>query len=126
MKRILIGTLAAIGAVFVAIFIFAVLASTGDLATRPDSYHVMYELTGVGDASITIENESGGTEQHTVSLPWYKNFDARCGQFLYLSAQNDGYRFGELKATIYVDGHAIQNAETTEQYGIASVSGRAR
>ncbi len=86
-------------------------------------HHVTYQLTGSGGAaSITIKNESGGTEQHTVPVPWTKEFDAPAGRFLYLSAQNKGD--GLLEATIYVDAKPIQHAETTERYGIASVSGR--
>jgi hypothetical protein len=85
-------------------------------------HHITYQLTGSeGAASITIKNETGGTEQHTVPIPWTKEFDAPTGRFLYLSAQNKGD--GLLEATIYVDAKAIQHAETTERYGIASVSG---
>jgi hypothetical protein len=85
-------------------------------------HHVTYQLTGSeGSASITIENETGGTKQHTVPVPWTKEFDAPVGRFLYLSAQNKGD--GWLVATIYVDAKAIQRAETTERYGIASVKG---
>ncbi len=85
-------------------------------------HHVTYQLTGSeGAASITIKNETGGTEQHTVPVPWTREFDAPAGRFLYLSAQNKGD--GLLQATIYVDARAIQHAETTQPYGIASVSG---
>jgi hypothetical protein len=99
---------------------FFVLAIIGSLT--PISHHITYQLTGSGGpASITIKNESGGTEQHTVPVPWTMEFDAPFGRFLYLSAQNRGGGF--LEATIYVDAKAIQHAETTERYGIASVSG---
>ena len=86
------------------------------------SHRVTYQLVGTASsASVTIENESGGSEQHVVSVPWVKEFKAGEGRFVYLSAQNKGY--GRLEATIYVDGQTIQSAETTEQYGIATASG---
>ncbi len=94
-------------------------------SSSPATHRVTYQLTGSSSsASITIENESGGTEQHTVAVPWTKEFRAHQGQFVYLSAQNQG--LGRLEAIIYVDGRPIQRAETTEQYGIASASGSVR
>jgi hypothetical protein len=100
--------------------------STGLGGTSSSVTHrVTYQLSGTAtSASITIENESGGTEQHTVSVPWVKEFQASQGRFVYLSAQNQGR--GRLEAIIYVDGQPIQRAETTEQYGIASASGSVR
>jgi hypothetical protein len=89
------------------------------------THRVNYDLTGTAlSASITIQNESGGTEQHVVRVPWTKEFRAPQGSFVYLSAQNRGT--GLLEAQIYVDGEPIQRAETTEQYGIASASGTVR
>jgi ABC-type transport system involved in multi-copper enzyme maturation permease subunit len=89
------------------------------------THRVTYQLKGTASsASITIENESGGSEQHVVPVPWVKEFQAAQGHFVYLSAQNQGD--GQLEATIYVDGQPIQSAETTEKYGIASASGSVR
>jgi hypothetical protein len=89
------------------------------------SHHVRYALDGTAsEAQITIQNSAGGTEQHTVSVPWSKEFEAPGGSFVYLSGQNQGS--GRLKAAIYVDGVLLQEAETTEQFGIASVSGTAK
>jgi hypothetical protein len=86
---------------------------------------VTYVLRGSStSASITIQNESGGSEQHVVSVPWAKEFRAAPGQFVYLSAQNQGW--GDLEAVIYVDGQPLQSAEATQQYGIASASGTVR
>lgn len=98
--------------------LFNDLGSASSLAT----HNVKYQLTGsASSASITIQNESGGSEQRVVSVPWTKEFTAPGGQFVYLSAQNEGY--GNLEATIYIDGKPLQRAETTERYGIASASG---
>ena len=54
-----------------------------DLVTSSSATHrVTYVLTGTAaSASITIENESGGTEQHLVSVPWSKEFRAPAGRF---------------------------------------------
>jgi hypothetical protein len=89
------------------------------------THRITYKLDGTASsASITIENESGGTEQHVVSVPWVKEFQAAQGRYVYLSAQNQGS--GQLEATIYVDGQPLQSAQTTERYGIASASGSVR
>jgi hypothetical protein len=87
-------------------------------------HHVTYTVTGDRAilASITIEKESGGTEQHSVEVPWTRAFDAASGQFLYLAAQNHG--LPPIRVAISVDGVTIQQAESTEEYGIASASGR--
>ncbi len=86
------------------------------------THHVRYALDGTAYAAqITIQNSAGGTEQHTVSVPWSMEFEARGGSFVYPSGQNQGS--GRLKAAIYVDGTSLQEAESTEEYGIASVSG---
>jgi hypothetical protein len=83
---------------------------------------VEYSLTGTArTASITIQNETGGSEQHTVRLPWVKRFSAHPKAFLYLSAQNDGR--GRLVAIIKSNGEVLQQAEATSEFGIASVSG---
>src|ERR1035438_4268886 len=107
-------------------------------------HHVTYRVTGPdtyaqnclsctdhpADASITIANDNGGTEQHAINLPWTKEFDAPSGRSLYLSAQKrtaarDGFGHPtKLEATLYVDGKVVQHAVTTEDFGIASVSGK--
>ena len=121
-----------------------------NLSEAKAGHHVTYRVTGPdtyannpdclscftiethrpADASVTIANDSGGTEQHAINLPWTKEFDAPSGRLLYLSAQKrtasrDGYGHPtKLEVTIHVDGNVIQHAETTEDYGVASVSGK--
>jgi len=88
---------------------------------------VTYTVTGT-DASmiagLTYQNESGGSEQKTVLLPWTLEFTARNHAFLYVSAQKQGEN-GTIRASINVDGDVIQKAEANSSYGIATVSGRA-
>lgn len=81
-----------------------------------------YSVYGIGGAAITFRNESGGIEQKTVSLPWTSELRAKHRAFLYISAQKQ-QESGTIKAIIYVDGHAIQEAASNSAYGIASVSG---
>lgn len=93
----------------------------------PTSLTVVYEvraLPGVTDASssLTYENESGNTEQHTVRLPWRLQFEAQEGQFLYISAQSDGYGNS---CKIKVNGMTVEQADSSGQYSIASCSGMA-
>jgi hypothetical protein len=87
------------------------------------THKVEYSIAGAGYASITMTNESGATEQHRVSVPFYHTFDVGRGFFAYISAQEGGA--GEhLMVTLRVDGEAIQQAESTTRYGIATASGK--
>jgi hypothetical protein len=115
--------LGVVGLIISGIGVLALFSQSFSLAPSSSATHnVIYTVSGSAlRASVTVENESGGTEQHTISLPWTKEFQAKDGQFVYLSAQNQG--FGSLEAVIYVDGQPLQRAETTEQYGIASARG---
>jgi hypothetical protein len=110
--------------IIVAIAVIAVRSQTGP---APSAHMVTYELIGVGAASITIQNETGGTEQHQVKIwpgsPWKKNFLAADGTFVYLSAQLNR---GRVNAAIYVDDKLIQHAETVDDYSIVTVSGTVR
>jgi len=96
--------------------------STGGVIWPETAHKVSYEVYGTGSAALTYRNESGGTEQRTVSLPWEITFTRHSRDFLYLSAQKQG-QSGAIEAVISVDGRAIQRAESTSDYGIASVSG---
>lgn len=86
---------------------------------------VTYSVTGteINRASITYQNESGGTEQREVDLPWTSGFPGRRGQFLYISAQKPSER-GTVKVAIDLDGTRAQQAESNSPYGIATASAR--
>jgi hypothetical protein len=91
----------------------------------PRLYTVEYRLSGTAySADITIENENGNTEQHSGVLVghWSKEFTAEVGQFVYLSAQNQGKK-GTIGCKILVDGEVWQEAESSGSYAIASCSG---
>jgi hypothetical protein len=94
----------------------------GQNLPTPTPQLVTYEVIGSGTVGLTFQNESGGTEQKTVSLPWTLVLRARHGAFLYLAAQKQQER-GTIRAAIYVNGQPIQSAEANSSYGIASVSG---
>lgn len=88
-------------------------------------YTVRYEVTGTARyVSITLENDSGGTEQlDKTSVPWSRTYYGfRRGDFVYLSAQNQGDS-GSVVATIYVNGSQWKQSESTGAYVIATASG---
>ena len=87
---------------------------------------VTYTVTGsyVGFVDLTYSNESGGSEQKTVALPWKLEFKPQHNAFLYVSAQKQDEK-GIIDAVIFVDGDVIQKAEANSRYGIATASGRA-
>jgi len=89
----------------------------------PTPRAVKYTVRGGATmASLTYQNESGGTEQKDVVLPWPLAFHAKQGAFVYLSVQKK-FESANLEAVITVNGKILQQAESTPPYGIASVSG---
>lgn len=105
----------------------------------PADVEVMYQLTGTctqteydtnpgspcvgGDASITIANASGGTEQTTVAFPYQLTFRRPVGSFIYISGQLGGD--GNITCTAYSNGWVVQTATSSGQFVIASCSGSA-
>ncbi|HEY6244541.1 MAG TPA: hypothetical protein VIX17_11365 [Pyrinomonadaceae bacterium] len=82
---------------------------------------VTYEVTGTTDsASVTYENETGGTEQADVTVPWTKRFVSH-GGFLYLSAQNRS-EYGSITVRINIDGQTVKTSTSNGGYTIASAS----
>jgi len=118
-----IGCLVLIAVAAVLLILSALLSNS----PQTSAAEVTYEVTDPYDlamAQLTYRNESGGTEQKTVSLPWTLKLRPKRGTFLYLSAQKSQRSdYDTIQATIYVDGHAIQTARSNSLYGIASVSG---
>lgn len=89
---------------------------------EPERHRVTYVVDGYTPASLTYRNESGGTEQRAVQLPWSLDMpNIPSGSILYLSAQNKST--GTIKARIYLDSRQLQMAESDAEYGIATVSG---
>ncbi len=86
---------------------------------------VEYVVSGVREASlITISGEGETTLQFSdVQLPWnYKMYNVSSGDFLYVSAQNDG-KSGCIKVQIFKNGVLYKEAESCGAYVIATASG---
>ena len=99
-------------------------SSTSDYSA-PTTYSVIYKITGTASrASLTYENEQGGTEQTVVKIPWQKSMTVTRGAFLYLSAQNEGER-GSVTCEIWVDNVKWKESTSSGAYVIASCSGSA-
>src|SRR5688572_28364997 len=88
-----------------------------------EQYKITYRVDGSSRASLTYTNATGGTEQHEVQLPWTITFESRYGEHLYLSAQDKGYN-GKIVSSITINGQIVEDATSTERYGIATVSTR--
>lgn len=97
-------------------------SNSSGLAPRRVTYVVSGTALG---ANLTYINESGGSEQRDVSLPWSLEMRRREGTPLYLSAQKtyESDRFASVHVGIYADGAPVQQAESEAAFGIATVSG---
>ncbi len=75
-------------------------------------------------ADLTLENDSGGTDQHdNMPLPYrttWRGFGL--GDFVYISAQNQG-ESGTLACAIYVNGAKVFTASASGAYSICTASG---
>ena len=118
----------------------AYFAGQNDTTTTPTrtqtpsagSITVKYEVTGTDTCSpacrlradLTLENDSGGTDQHdNMALPYsttWRGFEP--GDFLYISAQNQG-ETGTLSCAIYVNGAKVFTASASGAYSICTASG---
>jgi len=83
---------------------------------------VTYRVTGTAtEARITYRNERGGTQQTAARVPWELSLEARAGNFLYVSAQNQGAS-GSVGCDILVDGEVRTTATSTGAYVVAECS----
>jgi len=121
-------------------------AGHGSSRLAPTLHEVRYEVDAgepeytiifPSKVNLTYHNESGGTEQTTVSIPWKLRMMCVSGSFLYISAQKGEEPWDHvptqgnsvlwhnraIRAAIYVDGHLLQQAQSTAAYGIAASSG---
>lgn len=86
---------------------------------------IEYKVTGTAtsSASLTYANASEGTSQlSSATLPWTYKFSAKSGQFLYISAQNNG-SFGCVDVEILKDGRAFKSSFSCGAFVIATASG---
>lgn len=88
------------------------------------SIDVEYRVTGsAGKVDVTYENEDGGvSQQSNVTVPWSYKFEARDGDFVYISAQNQG-SYGTVIVTIFKNGGEFKSSTSTGAYVIATASG---
>ncbi|MBL7087099.1 MAG: hypothetical protein ISS28_08435 [Candidatus Cloacimonetes bacterium] len=88
------------------------------------SIDVEYKVTGTASrVDVTYENEGGGTSQESnVSVPWTYSFTGEPGDFVYISAQNQG-QSGSVTVTIYTDGDKFKTSTSSGAYVIATASG---
>ena len=109
--------------IFVLLVVLAGTFSCKGLIDANREHKVYYKVTGTKALSITIQNESGGTEQFTnVVLPWEKILlGFTDDHFVYVSAQNANS--GTISVYIYVDGKLFKSSSSNGEYAIASASG---
>lgn len=87
------------------------------------SYRVTYEVTGTSTrASLTYENDQGGTEQGDYQLPYRKNYTMKYDDFVYISVQNLK-DYGSVTCRIYIDGEKWRESTSSGAYVIATCSG---
>ena len=112
----------------VTIWLLAQLGSTSSSTpnySEPTTFRVTYRVTGnASRASLTYENEQGGTEQIEVRIPWNESMTVKRGAFLYLSAQNEGER-GSVTCEIWVDNVKWKESTSSGAYVIATCNGLA-
>ncbi len=116
--------------------LFLLTCTDGGSPTAPDifvppapisiTYDVEYRVTGsnnVPSVSLTFENRNGGTSQRSnAPLPWSYTFTGRSGDFVYVSAQNNG-QVGNITVTIFRNGSVFERSSSAGAFVIATASG---
>ena len=89
----------------------------------PSYYAIKYEVTGTASTvDITYENRDGGTSQISDRyLPWEYTFTGKSGDFVYVSAQNQGSS-GTVTVTIYDGDRILDTSTSSGAYVIATAS----
>lgn len=85
---------------------------------------VVYEVTGSARTVSLTYQTPGGSVQKDVPLPWTERQSLGTGDFLYLSAQNNG-ESGSVTCTIRAGGGVFVTNTSTGAYKIATCSGSA-
>ena len=80
-------------------------------------------MTGTASSVNVTYREHGTTNQENgVKLPWEHSFPAEAGEFLYISAQNQG-RTGKIEVTIHKGDNVFKSAHGKGVFAIATASG---
>lgn len=114
-----------VGLILGGILIVVLLASSASCpGPSTTSYSVEYQVTGsASTVFVTYENENGGTSQIASAIvPWSHTFTANSGDFVYISAQNNGDS-GSVTVTILEDGNVFKTSTSSGAYVIADASG---
>lgn len=101
-------------------------AAPGQTGARAEfSVKATYRVSGTAPgALLTYRNAAGETEQASVTLPWELSFTAKGGNFLYVSAQNEGAA-GSVACEILLDDVGRTNSTSSGPYVIATCSNAA-
>ncbi len=90
------------------------------------TYSVEYHLSGVAPTAevlyTTYAGATGASKQSRVRLPWKTTFEARFGEFLYISAQNDRSS-DSISCEIRVNGESWKQSGPISSKGLVSCSG---
>ena len=104
------------------------LANSSQQATSPAApqLRVTYEVDGTASTAGVTASTPTGTEQHDINIPLTNTSGvagvshvAQRGEFLYLSAQNQGSE-GTITCRITLDGEVVSENSSSGEYGIAS------
>jgi hypothetical protein len=99
------------------------ITNSADDTIRSSGNEVEYRLFGSTNlASITMQNETGGTEQLNVNIPYSKKLTMNSGDFAYISAQNQNDS-GSISCEIWINGKKLKESHSDGGYAIASCSG---
>lgn len=87
-------------------------------------YEVKYSVTGTAKSvNITMTNSNGDTSQFSkVAVPWERSFRGVAGDFVYISAQNNGEE-GTVITTIYKNEEIFKTSKSSGGYVISTSSG---
>ena len=110
--------------VFVVIAALTLMQLTACSNPYDNSVDVEYRVTGTASlVDVTYVNKGGGTSQNDdVEVPWSYSFEGNRGDFVYISAQNQG-ETGKVTVAIYRNGTIIESSTSEGAYVIATASG---
>lgn len=95
-----------------------------ETASTPDDglETVTYRISGSADSAMITYTTPSGQEQHTKSLPWSRKLKVSAGDFLSISAQNQG-EGGTIVCEILLNGQVLKRSKSSGAYAIASCDG---
>lgn len=113
----------AVVSVFIVLCCIIALSSGGGSGTSllTNEFKIKYVVTGsASSAFITYTNQTGGTEQVSVALPFIKEMTVEAGALPSIVAQNNGS--GTITCEIWINGEKKKTSTSTAQYGVVTCS----